>query len=182
MTGPPRPGPGSDAAGPDQDAAAPEPPARQLTAEQLEAMRSIGLRLDRAGGLWHRGAPVTHPRLRRAILRWLDVGADGRDRVRLDDTRYAWIDVEDAHLRVRSARLDGDRVRLVLDDDTEEELAYPTVWLGDGDALYCRVRGARLRARFSTAAQASLAPLLEEDPAAPSGFALRAAGARWPVA
>src|SRR5262249_34555219 len=70
-----------------------------LTPEMIEKFRSIGLRLDRNGRFWHEGVEVTHPRLRQALLRWLDVRDDGRDIVRLDAQRYAYIDVEDAHLR-----------------------------------------------------------------------------------
>jgi hypothetical protein len=146
--------------------------------ELIEKFRTIGLRLDRAGTLWHQDAAVTHPRLRQAILRWLDVRADGRDIVRLDETRYAYVDVEDAHLRATSARWDGDRVILHLDDDTEEELDYATLSLGAGNAVYCRVRGGRLRGRLTTAAHQALAPRIVEDS---EGFALDAAGKRWPI-
>jgi hypothetical protein len=142
-------------------------------------MRTIGLRLDRAGTFWHEGTAVTHPRLRQALLRWLDVLPDGRDVVRLDDKRYAYVDVEDAHLRATSARWDGDRVVLHLDDDSEEELDYATLALGPEHALYCRVRGGRLRARLTTAAHQALVPRIVEDH---SGFALDAAGKRWPLA
>ena len=71
----------------------------QFTPEQLERMRAIGLTLDRAGTFWQGGAPVTHARLRQALLRWLDVRDDGKNIVRLDDKRYAYVDVDDAHLR-----------------------------------------------------------------------------------
>jgi hypothetical protein len=144
-----------------------------LTPEMIEKLRSIGLRLDRNGRFWHEGAEVTHPRLRQALLRWLDVRDDGRDIVRLDEQRYAYVEIEDAHLRAVSARWDGDRVWLVLDDGAEEELAYDTLATGADDALYCRVRGGKLRARLSTAAYQALAERIEE---VPGGYALRAAG------
>jgi hypothetical protein len=79
----------------------------RFTPEQIETFRSIGLQLDAAGHLWHQGQEVTHPRLRQAILRWLDVRNDGRDIVRLDDVRYAYIDVAAEHLRVTAARWTG---------------------------------------------------------------------------
>jgi len=152
-----------------------------LPPEVIEKLRTIGLRIDRAGRLWHQGEEVKHPRLRQAILRWLDVRDDGRDIVRLDDVRYAYVDVEDAHLRATSARWDGDRVILHLDDGSEEELAYETLRLGDVGAIYCRVRGGRLSARLSTSAQQALAPNLVEDPAARSGFSIRATGRLWHI-
>jgi len=152
-----------------------------LPPEVIEKLRTIGLRIDRAGRLWHQGEEVAHPRLRQALLRWLDVRDDGRDIVKLDDVRYAYVDVDDAHLRATSARWDGDRVILHLDDGSEEELAYETLTLGHGGAIYCRVRERRLRARLTTTAQQVLAPRLVEDPAAPSGFSLQARGRSWQI-
>ena len=102
----------------------------EFTPEQLEKMRAIGLRLDRAGTFWHEGTAVSHPRLRNALLRWLDVREDGRNIVRLDDKRYAYVDVEDAHLRALSARWDGDRAIVKWDDDTDEELDYASLRSG----------------------------------------------------
>jgi uncharacterized protein len=149
--------------------------------ELLEKFRTIGLRIDRAGRIWHQAEEVTHPRLRQALLRWLDVRDDGRDIVRLDDARYAYVDVEDAHLRAVSARWQADRAILTFDDATEAELDYATVTLGDGDALYCRARDGRLRARLTTAAHHAIAARIVEEPSAPRGFALEARGRRWPI-
>jgi hypothetical protein len=122
---------------------------------------------------------VTHPRLRQAILKWLDVRDDGRDIVRLDDVRYAYIDVAGEHLRVSAARWRADdRLELSLDDGTEEELAYATLTVGADDALRCRVRGGKLRARFTTAAQQVALERVDDEG---SGPWLRAAGTTWPI-
>jgi hypothetical protein len=157
-----------------------DPP--RFTPEQIEAFRAIGLSIDHDGKLWHQGAEVTHPRLRQAILRWLDVRDDGRDIVRLDDVRYAYIDVADDHLRVNAARWDGDRLMLALDDGTEEELDYASLRAAADDGLRCRVRGGKLRARFTTAAQ-QVALERVEDAGGGDGAAvvLVAAGRRWPI-
>ncbi len=152
-----------------------------LSPELIEKLRTIGLKIDREGRLWHQGDEVTHPRLRQALLRWLDVRDDGRDIIRLDDLRYAYVEVEDAHLRATSARWDGDQVVLTLDDGRTEVLDPSTLWLGDGDALYCRVKGGRLRARLLTAAQQALEPRIVEEPGAPRGFALDTGGVKWPI-
>ena len=140
-------------------------------------MRAIGLRLDRAGTFWHDGAPVTHPRLGRALLSWLDVRDDGRDIVRLDDRRYAYVDIDDAHLRARSARWDGDRCFVLWDDDREEELAYGSLRQAPDHALYVRARD-RLRGRIAGPAYHAIAERIVEHG---GGFALDAAGARWPI-
>lgn len=163
------------------DATADSPPP-QLTPELLERMRTVGLKLDRAGTLWHEGAAVTHPRLRQALLRWLDVRDDGRDIIRLDDKRYAYVEIEDAHLRALSARWDGDRCTILWDDDRETELDYASLRQAADHALYTRVRD-RLRGRIAGPAYHAIAEhIVESSPAEGSPFSLPAAGRRWPIA
>jgi len=150
-----------------------------FTPEQLDRMRAIGLSLDRAGRFWHDGAEVTHPRLRQALLRWLDVTDEGRDIVRLDDRRYAYVDVEDAHLRATSARWDGDRCFVLWDDGAEDELAYHDLLETADHALATHARGGRLRGRIGGAAHQTITARVAENP---TGFVLRAAGRDWPIA
>jgi hypothetical protein len=155
-----------------------------MTEAMIEQMRAIGLRLDRAGTFWHEGIAVTHARLRQALLRWLDVTGDGRDIVRLDDKRYAYVDIEDAHLRARSARWDGDRCFVLWDDDRETELDYGSLRQAADHALYVRIHG-RLRGRIAGPAYHAVAERIVETAeatGAPAGFALEAAGQRWPIA
>lgn len=141
-------------------------------------MRSIGLRLDRSGTFWHEGGAVTHPRLRQALLRWLDVRDDGRDIVRLDDKRYAYVEIDDAHLRASSARWDGDRCYVLWDDDTEEELAYGTLRQGADHALYVAARG-KLRGRIAGPAYHAIAERVIEQP--DGTFGIAAAGDIWKI-
>jgi uncharacterized protein len=155
-----------------------QPIASALTPEMIERFRQVGLRLDRAGRLFHQDVEVSHPGLRHAILRWLDVLDDGRAVVRLDAQRYAYIDVEDAHLRAVSLRWDGEVPIVALDDGSEEPLDCATLWLGADDAVFARVRGGRLIARLTTAAHQHLADRLVERDGA---IALRASGRDWPL-
>jgi hypothetical protein len=150
-----------------------------FTPEMIERFRQVGLRLDRGGRLWHQDVEVTHPGLRRAILRWLDVrDEDGRAIVRLDAKRYAYIEVEDAHLQAVSLRWEGDRPIIALDDGSEEPLDCAALTVGADDALYTRVRGGRLRARLSTAAHQHLAGHLIQNG---DRIVLRAAGRDFPL-
>jgi hypothetical protein len=144
----------------------------------IERLRQSGIRLDREGRFWHEGAVVTHRGFQRALLRWLDRLDDGRPILRLDEKRYAYIDVEDADLLAVSARWDGDRAVLGLNDETAEELDPATLTVGADNALYCRARGGRLTARITTPAYYVLAERIEETS---TGFALRAAGRLHPI-
>jgi hypothetical protein len=150
-----------------------------FTPEMLEKMRAIGLRLDKAGTFWHEGTSVSHPRLRQALLRWLDVRDDGKDIVRLDDKRYAYVEVEDAHLRALSARWEGDRCLILWDDDQEEELDYRSLRQAPDHAFYTTARGGRLRGRIAGAAHHAVAERIVESG---GGFALDATGTQWPIA
>jgi hypothetical protein len=148
----------------------------------IDKMRAIGLRLDKEGTFWQTDdsgpAPVTHARLRQALLRWLDVRDDGRDIIKLDDKRYAYVEVEDAHLRAKSARWDGDRCTVLWDDDQDAELDYGSLRQAPDHALYVTARG-RLRGRNAGPAYHAVAEHIVETPA---GFQLEAAGKRWPIA
>jgi hypothetical protein len=155
-----------------------EPLSGVLSPEQLDKLRQIGLRLDRSGQFWQGGGRVEHARLRLALLRWLDV-MDGRDVVRLDDKRYAYVDVEDAHLRALSARWDGERCWVLWDDERERELPYGELVQAADHALYVPV--GPLRGRVGSPAYHVIAERAEEDQDAASGFALRAAGQCWPI-
>ena len=168
---------------------APHDDAPKLSEEMIESFRRTGISLDREGRLWHEGAEIAHAGLRRAILRWLDRRDDGRPILRLDEQRYAYIDVEDADLLALSARWDGDRAWLRLSDETEEELDYASLESSDDNALYCRVRGGRLTARITTPAYYVLAERIRPADAAEgvdagtdeTSFVLDARGRVFPI-
>jgi hypothetical protein len=130
-------------------------------AEFLERLRRSGIRVDREGRFIHEGAEVLHEGLRRALFRWLDTEPDGRVVLRLDDKRFAYVDVDDTPLVARAARQEGDgageRVWLALSDGAEEALDPATLTIDDAGVLRARVRGGRLEARLATAAAAVLA-------------------------
>jgi hypothetical protein len=148
--------------------------------EILERIRQSGIRIDREGQFIHEGEPVRHQGLRRALFRWLDRDAErpGRYVLRLDEQRFAYVDVDDTPLVVRALRTAGDTVRLQLSDGGEESLD-PTTLTIDGDGiLRCQARGGRLEARLATSAAAALAEHLVETP---DGPALRVGGRAVPI-
>ncbi|HUH02248.1 MAG TPA: hypothetical protein VML75_09635 [Kofleriaceae bacterium] len=144
----------------------------------LERFRRTGIRLDREGRFWHEGAEITHGGFRRALLRWLDRLPDGRPILRLDEQRYAYVDVDDACLLVTSLRWSGDRGIATFNDGTESEIDYASLGVGEADALYCAARGGVLDARLTTPAYYALVDRLEETA---GGYALRARGRLFPI-
>jgi len=144
----------------------------------IERLRQSGIRIDREGEFQHEGAPVLHEGLRQALFRWLDRLPDGRVVLRLDDRRFAYVNVDDTPLVARGARLDGDRVLLPLSDGAEEALAPDTLTIDGAGVLRCAARGGKLEARLSTAAAAALADAIDDSAQVP---ALVLGGRRFPL-
>ena len=136
--------------------------------ELLEKLRRSGISVDREGELIHEGQPFRHQGLRRALFRWLDRLEDGRYILRLDERRFAYLDVADTPLVVRALRIDGDAVSLQLSDGAEETLDPSTLTVDDQGILRCWVRAGRIEARLSTSAAAALADRLTETPGGPA--------------
>ncbi|MBW2731064.1 MAG: tRNA (adenosine(37)-N6)-threonylcarbamoyltransferase complex dimerization subunit type 1 TsaB [Deltaproteobacteria bacterium] len=136
-----------------------------LPAQLLKEMRRSGLRLDREGRWWHEGELVRHQRLAQALHRWIDQLEDGEFIVRLDEERYATIEVEDTPFLVRRLRVQGEggarRIFVELSDQSIEELTYDSLRTGEHEALYCKVKG-RFSARLTRPAHFILGELLEE--------------------
>ncbi len=153
-----------------------------LSPEQIERLRQSGIRLDREGRLWHEGQEVTHKRFQTALRRWLDRLPDGRSILRLDEHRYAYVDVEDAHLLVTSVQWQDNRATLLLNDGTSEELAYDTLEQADDSAMYCAVRQGKLTARFLTKAYYQLAENIVATSDDDESFSLRAHGQSYEIA
>jgi hypothetical protein len=144
----------------------------------IERLRQSGIRIDKDGEFQHEGEPVRHEGLRQALFRWLDRLPDGRVVLRLDERRFAYVEVDDTPLVVRGARVDGDRVLLTLSDGAEEPLAPETLTVDGAGVMRCTVRAGKLEARLSTAAAAALAEIIDDSVAPP---ALVLGERRWAI-
>ena len=137
--------------------------------ELIERLRRSGIRIDREGQFIHEGEPVRHQGLREALFRWLDRLDDGRYVLRLDERRFAYIDVDDTPLVVRALRLESDgAVTLQLSDGAEEPLDPTTLTIDAEGMLRCWVRGGRIEARLANSAAAVLAERITETSRGPA--------------
>jgi hypothetical protein len=127
----------------------------------LEQVRRSGIRIDREGELWHEGQPIAHEGLRRALYRWLDRSPEGRYVFRLDEARFANVEVADTPLVARAARWDDESLWLALSDGAEERLDPSTLTVDAAGILRGQVRGGRLEARLANSAAAVLAERLD---------------------
>lgn len=128
--------------------------------------RSSGIRIDKQGQFWHEGQAVTHAGFRRALSSWLDrlPPPDGRYILRIDETRYAFVDVDDTPLVVVTLRLHEREPWIVasLCDGSEEPLDAQTLSYDEAGTLRVWVRDAKLEARLATAAVAAIEPFLQQ--------------------
>lgn len=143
--------------------------ASPLDPELLERLRrGIPLRLDRQGGFWHDGEPVSHPRVLELFRRGLDVNERGEPQLHVGE-QWCYLTVDDCPLRVLRVRPEGERAAerllLFLDDGRVLPLDPSTLWEEPDRGLRCAVPAARsgrpLSARFTNTAQMDLVPYVD---------------------
>ncbi|HEX3695368.1 MAG TPA: hypothetical protein VH374_08255 [Polyangia bacterium] len=136
---------------------------------RIDNLRRSGIRVDSEGRFIHEGEPVRHEGLRQALFRWLDRLPDGQYILRLDEKRFAYLDVDDTPLLVGALRFTDDtHVTLALSDGAAEELDPATLTVDAAGVMRCAVRGGRLEARLTTSAAATLSEAIIEMPAGPA--------------
>jgi hypothetical protein len=131
------------------------------------------LRIDTDGDWLADGVQVTHPGVLanlRANLRRDAQGYYLHTRTRIP------VQVDDVPWVVTRLEAQGERLRVVLNDGTEESIDPASVRVGPGDVPYCPVKRAAFEARFSRPAAFQLLALARHDEA--SGRTVVRLGAR----
>jgi hypothetical protein len=125
--------------------------------------RETKIRRDAEGRWFNDGVELTHPLLKHAFDRWLRRAPDGSGRFCLsNDINWAFVTLEGPHCFVRSVRLAGGAVTLVLSNEQDVPLDPEALVQGPDGGLYCRVPG-DLVARFDRHAMMQLDALIDED-------------------
>jgi hypothetical protein len=131
--------------------------------------RESTITLDREGRFWHQGELVEHAKLAAAMHGWIARHPDDGRYILTNGYDWTYFTVEDAPYQVTA--LEGGTT-LLLSDGTREAWDPATSRVGEGDALYARVKadkpGGPFEARFSRHAQTSLAGVLVEQAGAPA--------------
>jgi hypothetical protein len=131
--------------------------------------------IDKEGQWFYRGAEMQRKEFVR--LFYDHISMDDRSRYILELAgERCLLDVEDTAYVVMRV-VENDSFDLTLSDDRIERLAPETLYVGDGNVLYCRVRG-RFPARFTRPAYYQLAAHIEEEDGA---FFLPVEGKRYQI-
>jgi len=102
------------------------------------------------------------------FYRNMELDSVGRYVINWNGERFL-VDVEDTAFVVRRVVYHGgektgnDRFVLSLSDDSEEGLMPDTIFIGEGNVLYCKVKSRVFPARFNRAAYYQLAEHIEEE-------------------
>ncbi|MBW2119262.1 MAG: DUF1285 domain-containing protein [Deltaproteobacteria bacterium] len=124
--------------------------------------------IDKEGRWYHKGAEMIHRDFIQLFYKNMELDSEGRYVINWDGKRCR-VDVEDTAFVVRRVMYqDGDRAGnarfvLSLSDDTEEDLIPDTIFIGEENVLYCRVKNRSFPARFNRAAYYQLAEYIEEE-------------------
>ncbi|MBW2047754.1 MAG: DUF1285 domain-containing protein [Deltaproteobacteria bacterium] len=124
--------------------------------------------IDKEGRWYHQGAEIIRRDFVGLFYQNMELDGEGRYLINWAG-RTCYVEVEDTAFVVRRVSLegggqDGDlRLELSLSDDTKEVLDPDTLWIGNQNVLYCRVKSGLFPARFNRAAYYQLAQHVEEE-------------------
>lgn len=115
--------------------------------------------IDREGRWYYKGAEMLHRETIRLFYRHMSMNGDGRYILEWAGDR-CYLEVEDTAFVVRRVDFEG-RFLLTLSDDSRETLMPETLFVGEDNVLYCRVKDG-FPARFTRPAYYQLAGSIEE--------------------
>jgi len=125
-------------------------------------LKPCDIKIDKDGVWFFRGAEMFRREFVNFFYQHLIRDETGRYVIELENDR-CYTDVEDAPYIIKAVYREehkengGERILLLLSDDTTENLAPDTLWIGDENVVYCRVRNSVFDARFSRASYYQLA-------------------------
>ena len=134
------------------------------------------IQVDENGKLFHDGAPMIHPGILELIY----------ESVYFEDGVYSLkvgkqscqLEVADTFHVVTRAEFTGSGVVLTISDGSSEPLEPDSLWIGNGEVLYCMIKGGKFPARFLRQAYYQITErLVEHD----GGFALDIGGRIHPL-
>jgi len=125
--------------------------------------------IDKEGHWFHKGVEMIHRDFIHLFYSNMTLKPDGKYIITWNDQK-CYVEVEDTAFVVRKVIFrQGDKkasssFELFLSDDSNEDLQPETIFMGDKNVLYCKVKKGTFPARFDRAAYYQLAEnILEED-------------------
>jgi hypothetical protein len=127
--------------------------------------RECRIRIDKDGNWFYNQSPITNRNVRLYLTR--HISKDERGNYRLQTaTQTLPVEVEDTPFIVKHCFIINDiplKVKVILDDETAEILAWTQIWQGDERHIYCAVKQGAFTARFNRDSQFELGDRLQLD-------------------
>jgi uncharacterized protein len=121
--------------------------------------------IDGEGRWFHKGAEMIHREIIRFFYDHMELDESGRYVIHWGEER-CFLEVQDTAFVVQKVRFHEEgglqEFRLFLSDDTDEALRPETLFVGDANVLYCKVKHGKFSARFLRPAYYQLADFVEE--------------------
>ena len=142
------------------------------------------IHIDKEGRWFHKGVEMIRREFVRSFYQQMELDAVGQYIIYWGGKR-CYVDVADTAFVVRRVSYlneetgKGSGFVLNLSDDTEEELRPDTLYMGEANVLYCRVKDGIFPARFNRAAYYQLAAHIE---AAGEDYVLPINGRKFKIA
>jgi hypothetical protein len=123
--------------------------------------------IDKQGRWFHKGVEMIHREIIRLFYQHMEMDSQGGYVINWSGDR-CYVEVEDTPFVVRRTTFkqggkDNSRFILFLSDDSQEDLSPETLFIGDRNVLYCRVKNRTFPARFDRPAYYQLAEYIEEE-------------------
>jgi hypothetical protein len=123
--------------------------------------------IDKEGRWFHKGVEMIHREFIRLFYEHMEIDSRGRYIINWGGDR-CYVEVEDTPFVVRRTKFkrgdqDNSRFILFLCDDSQEDLSPETLFIGDSNVLYCRVKNRTFPARFDRPAYYQLAEYIQEE-------------------
>jgi hypothetical protein len=131
-------------------------------------MESSEIKIDKEGIWYYKGAHMFRKEILCVLFEHLKIDEGGKYLIELEAERY-YLDVEDTAFVVAAVSKtklsdDGrDQLDVLLNDDSCEKLEMNSLYIGNDNVLYCRVKEGRFSARFSRKSYYQLAEFIEQS-------------------
>jgi len=152
--------------------------------DNAQAIPPCQIFVSKEGKWYHEGAEIIHRPIFLWLIQSLEKTEDGLFIVHLNNQK-CFLEVEDTPLVIQRVDLqpegsgDGDQIRLVLNDESEENLDPETLKISPENILYTTVKKGQFPARFLRPAYYQIAGYMAEDEN--GGFVLLLNQKKYPV-
>lgn len=139
-----------------------------MTEKEITDLPPCLIFIDKEGCWYHKGVEMIRRDFIRLFYENMEMDSQNLYIINWGGKR-CYVDVEDTAFVVRNVAYqdatggNDARFLLSLSDDSQEDLAPETLYVGKDNVLYCRVKNAAFPARFNRAAYYRLAMHVEEE-------------------